>query len=199
MVPSQLLSKNFAVNAKVPLTYPQRCLLPLRQDCLWKIHRGVVRTSTWREDGHEITLGLWGPGDVVGRALSSSEHFRMECLTSVEVSVVSINSSSLVQLTEALLLHIQRMGDFLEVLCAKPPDAALLKMLSWLARKFGYGIEEGHLIDLRLTHEDLGTMIGATRVTITRLLNAFEKQGMISRTHRRLILLQDSACWYYEI
>jgi len=41
-----------------------------RQDVLWKIERGIVRTSTWNEDGTNVILGYWGPGDVVGSALS---------------------------------------------------------------------------------------------------------------------------------
>lgn len=38
--------------------FERRSLLPLRQDCLWKIEAGVVRTFTWLDDGTVITLGL---------------------------------------------------------------------------------------------------------------------------------------------
>jgi CRP-like cAMP-binding protein len=56
------------------------------------------------------------------------------------------------------------------------------------------------MIDLRLTHEDIATIIGSTRVTVTRLLNSFEKQGIIQRMQRRFIVLQDHPLfWHYEI
>jgi CRP-like cAMP-binding protein len=56
------------------------------------------------------------------------------------------------------------------------------------------------LIDLRLTHQDIAEIIGSTRVTVTRLLNAFEKQGIIQRMQRRFIVLHDQPnFWHYEI
>lgn len=34
-------------------------LIPPRQDVLWRIERGAVRTVTWSEQGTLITLGYW--------------------------------------------------------------------------------------------------------------------------------------------
>lgn len=54
----------------------------------------------------------------------------------------------------------------------------------WLAQKFGREVEQGQLIDLRLTHTDIAEVIGGTRVTVTRLLSQFEQDGIINRPRR---------------
>lgn len=179
-------------------TFARRSLLPLRYDALWKIETGVVRTSTLLEDGTSVTLGLWGPGDVVGRVLSKAEPYQIECLTPVEVTLLT--RSSWHKATEAMILHIQRSGELIEILHCRQTEFALLQLLGWLAKRFGQEVEQGQMIDLRLTHEDIATIIGSTRVTVTRLLNSFEKQGIIQRMQRCFIVLHDHPLsWHYEI
>lgn len=40
--------------------FTRREIIPQRNDVLWRIERGAVRTLTWSEDGTFITLGYWG-------------------------------------------------------------------------------------------------------------------------------------------
>lgn len=74
--------------AELKSAFARRSLLPLKQDALWKIETGVVRTLTLLEDGTPITLGLWGSGDVVGKILSKAEPLQIECLTPVEATLL---------------------------------------------------------------------------------------------------------------
>lgn len=179
-------------------TFARRSLLPLRRDSLWLIESGVVRTLTWHEDGTSITLGLWGPGDVVGRVLSKANPYQIECLTPVEASLLP--DSRWHEATEAMILHIQRSGKLMEILHCRQAESSLIRMFAWLAERFGQEVEQGQLIDLRLTHQDIANLIGLTRVTVTRLLNDLEKQGIIQRVQRQFIVLHDQApFWYYEI
>lgn len=179
-------------------TFARCSLLPLRYDSLWKIDTGVVRTLTLLKDGTSVTLGLWGPGDVVGRVLSKADPYQIECLTPVKVTLLP--SSSWHKATEEMILHIQRSGELVEILHCRQTEIALLQILSWLAKRFGQEVEQGQMIDLRLTHEDIATIIGSTRVTVTRLLNVFEKQGIIQRMQRRFIVLHNHPLfWHYEI
>ena len=73
-------------------TFAHRSLLPLRYDSLWKIETGVVRTLAPFKDGTSVTLGLWGPGDVVGRVLSKAGPYQIEYLTPVEVTLLPSSS-----------------------------------------------------------------------------------------------------------
>ena len=178
-------------------TFERRSLLHSSHDYLWQIESGIVRTLTWFENGTASTLGLWGPGDIVGSALSTANPYQIECLTPVEVRVLPKNRWY--QVTEAMILHMQRLEEFLEILHCKPVDAALLRLLTWLAKRFGRNTAQGQLIELRLTHQEMAELLGSTRVTITRLLSDFERRGIIQRHRRFVVLHEQQPFWHYEI
>lgn len=179
-------------------SFARRSLLPLLKDSLWKIETGVVRTLTVQEDGTSIILGLWGPGDVVGRVLSRADPYQIECITPVRATLIP--EHSLHQVTEAMIRHIQRYGELVEILHCRQAESSLLRLFAWLAKRFGQEVEQGQMIDLRLTHQDIADLLGLTRVTVTRLLNEFERQGMIQRKERQFIVLHDQPpFWHYEI
>src|SRR4028119_1403357 len=169
--------------------FARRSLLPLGQDYLWQIETGVVRTLTWLEDGTTITLGLWGVGDVVSRVLSKAEPYQIECLTPVEAIILPLDKWY--QVNGVLIQHIQQFQEFLEILHCRSVETSLLRLLTWLAKRFGRQVEQGQLIELRLTHQEISEIIGSNRVTVTRMLKNFEKQGLISRHQHRYIVVPD--------
>lgn len=174
-------------------TFSRRDLLPLTPDAMWQIVRGAVRTVTWNEEGTPTTLGYWGSGDVVGQPLSRIQPYQIECLTSVEANHIPIHQSH--QLLEAMVGHIQQAEELLNIVRQERMHYRLQQLLVWLAQKFGRRVSSGQLIELRLTHQSLAEAIGTTRVTVTRLLNQFEREGTISRPRRHYIVLQDSSLW----
>lgn len=178
--------------------FNRRALLPLRSNELWQIKSGVLRTFTWGEDGNVIHLGLWGPGDIIGKPLSKANPYNIECMTPVEAQLLPVSLWD--KIIPALIEHNQRLEEFLELRQCKPMDIALLKLLTWLSKRFGRAVAEGQLIDLRLTHQELAEMIGSNRVTVTRMLNNFEKQGLICRGSRSVIVVPETTpIWHYEI
>jgi CRP-like cAMP-binding protein len=190
MTVSPLLTKEYL--------FDRRSFLPLKSDFLWLLETGVVRTLTVLEDGTSITLGLWGSGDVVGRVLSQADPYQIECLTPVKATLLPERRWH--EATDAMILHIQRSGEFMEILHHKQAESSLLRLLAWLANRFGQEVEQGQRIALRLTHQDIADLIGLTRVTVTRLLNDFERQGIIQRKERQFIVLHDRLpFWHYEI
>jgi len=192
---SSSLSNPTTKSAKQHFT--RRSFLPDHQNILWQIEKGFVRTFTYLEDGTTVALGLWGPGDTVGKVLSKMEPYQMECLTQVEVRVLLLEDWDEPQ--EILLTHIQQSQELMVIRSYKKVDTMLIKLLAWLSKRFGSEVEQGRLIDMRLTHEDLAEMIGSTRVTITRILGQFEEEGLIDRLSLHRIVLLEEEIWYYEI
>jgi len=160
--------------------------IPPVPDILWRIERGVVRTVTWSEDNTFSGLGYWGPGDIVGQSLSRLKPYEIECLTSVEMSILP--SELWYQSLDAILLHIQQTEELLSILHQKPISQRLWRFLVWLGQKFGRDVDQGRLIDLQLTHQDLAESINLTRVTVTRLVKNLEEQGMLMRHARRFVI-----------
>jgi CRP-like cAMP-binding protein len=155
---------------------------------------------SWLEDGTIVILGVWGPGDLVGEALTQLEPYQIECLTAVKATLLSNDLWQYnLDTTAALLHHIKQAEEFLLIRSHRRIDAMLLRLLAWLAKKFGKEAEAGQLIDLRLTHQDIAEMLGTTRVTITRVLSQLEQQGMIRRLPLHRIVLKEEELWHYEI
>ncbi|MBD2293720.1 Crp/Fnr family transcriptional regulator [Anabaena sphaerica FACHB-251] len=166
--------------------FTRRSIIPNRNDVLWRIKRGIVRTLTWNEDGTSITLGYWGLGDIVGYPLSKVTPYQIECLTSVEATIIPPHLWH--EDIKALLYHIQQAEELLSILHRKPTSLKLWQFLVWLGEKFGRDLEHGRLIDLNITHQDISEVLNTTRVTVTRLLQKFEEEGKILR-HKRSIVL----------
>lgn len=171
--------------------FGRRDLIPPREDILWKIERGAVRTMTWSEQGTLITLGYWGEGDIVGTPLSRIKPYQIECLTSVETSILP--SELWYQAVDAMLLHIQQSEEILNIVHRKPVALRLWHFLIWLSDKFGRDVDRGRLIDLGITHQELAEVLNTTRVSVTRMLQQFEEEGMLLRSERRLVLRLDSS------
>jgi CRP-like cAMP-binding protein len=172
-------------------------VLPIKRYPLWQIQRGIVRTSTCLEDGTMVILGLWGPDDLVGASLTKVKPYQVECLTQVKAVPLSLADSP--KLTEMLLAHIQQTEELTVIRSYRRIELMLLKLLGWFAQKFGCAAKTGQLIDLRLTHQDLADMLGATRVTITRALGQLEQQGLIERLPLHRIIVREEGIWHYEI
>ena len=166
--------------------FSRRELIPPRQDVLWRIERGAVRTVTWSEQGTLITLGFWGTGDIVGHPLSRVKPYQIECLTSVEMSIIP--SELWYQALDAMLFHIQQAEELLSIVHRKPVSLRLWQFLVWLGQKFGRDVAHGRLIDLGVTHQEMAEVINTTRVSVTRMLQQFEEEGILLRHERQLIL-----------
>ncbi len=172
-------------------SFSSRDWIPARPGFLWRIERGAVRTLTWNPQGTPITLGLWGPGDVVGSPLTRLDPYKIESLTRVELSLVP--SQRWDELFFSLFSHAQQSEELMGIIRCDRVPVRLHQFLIWLAGKFGTRVERGRRIDLRLTHQEIAEFIGTSRVTVTRLIKLFEQEGAIARAGRHLILLEPSA------
>jgi CRP-like cAMP-binding protein len=166
--------------------FSKKELISLKSDILWKIESGFVRTLTWDEDGNIIALGIWGPGDIVGKPLSQIMPYQIECLTVVRAKQLP-NSHH--HLQQAMSIHIQQMEVMLTIAHTKQVAQRLLKLLQWLAFRFGTQVNEGWLLEIGLSHQLLSELTASTRVTITRLLRQFEAEGKIIRLGRQIVLV----------
>jgi CRP-like cAMP-binding protein len=101
--------------------------------------------------------------------------------------------------SEWVLNYLRQVETLMVIRSYRRVDVVLLKLLGWLAKRFGRTVNQGNLIDLRLTHQDLAELVGTTRVTITRTLGQFEEQGLIERLSVHRTLLKEYELWHYEI
>ena len=88
-----------------------------------------------------------------------------------------------------MLSHIQRTQELLRILHSRKIKLRLLRLLKWLADRFGNHLPEGQILDIRLTHQEIADIISTSRVTVTRLLNQFEQENKIGWSHSNCLIL----------
>lgn len=187
LFPASSQTNTPSTSPQVTLQFAARSIVPPKFGYLWQINSGFVRSLTWLEDGTTVVLGIWGTGETVGKPLSQSDVCQIECMTKVEATLLPI--ASLHNYPAVLLEHVGQLEDLMQIRSYKRVDLMVLRFLSWLADRFGKATPQGHMIDLRLTHLDIAEAIGATRVTVTRILNQFEQQGVIKYLPLKRIVL----------
>jgi CRP-like cAMP-binding protein len=163
--------------------------IPLCSDALWRIKTGIVRTLTWDEDGKLIVLGLWSADDIVGSLMSTLDPYQIQCLNDVEIEILP--SILWEEASSAIISHCQQTQQLLNIAHYRTVDVKLKKFLIWLSKKFGKPCDRGIVLDIKLTHQDIADMIGTTRVTMTRTLNQFRSEGLLSWEKQYLTLHQD--------
>lgn len=161
--------------------------IPLKADSVWLLQEGVVKASAWTEEGNSITMGYWGAEDIIVQPLSLVTPYLVKCLTKVQAVSIPVDRAYLI--TDLINRHVKQTEELFYILRSERMYQRLRKMLIWLAQKFGTEIEFGCMIDLRITHQDLAEIIGATRVTVTKLINQLEQEGFLSRPERNTIVL----------
>ena len=163
--------------------------LPLIEDSLWFITSGVVKSYTIEEYDVITTLGFWGVQDVVSQCLSSIEPYFLECLTDVEA--IAIPQPQWSEVSDAIIHHGQQTQQFIYMMRASRVHKRLWLLLQWLGNKFGQKSETGRLISFRLTHQELANTLGTTRITVTKILSRFEREGLIFRPNKRSIVVNN--------
>jgi CRP-like cAMP-binding protein len=171
---------------------------------LFILKRGKVRLYRVA-GGSELTLAVVEEGTLFGEmALSAEEHLHQGYAQAMEPSVVlSMRVDDLKKLilghpevglelarvlSERLRLYEKRLED----ISLKQVPARLASLLLILCQSEGVISSDGSLrIATHYTHDQLGTMIGARRGTVTRALGHLQELGAVE-VHRRRIYLVDT-------
>ena len=169
---------DFVISSSQKKTYKfnRREFIPSDSNSLWQIRSGIVRVCTYDEEGSLISFGLWGNGDFIGNFLPHIIPYQIECLTNVEV--IAIDTSTF-YLDSALISHVKRMGEFLQIIQHKDLKKRLISFLNWLFYRFGQDTQDGKQLNIHLTHDEIADTIGTTRVTVTRLMNQLQQEGFL--------------------
>jgi CRP-like cAMP-binding protein len=160
--------------------------MPTLPHQLWQIDQGFVRTLTWDTEGNVTTLGIWGPGDLVGLPLTQAEPYHIACLGDVKAGLFPHCYPSM----ESMLRHVQQTEALLQIARGRRICDRLRQLLVWLTQRFGYETDQGQVTEVQMTHQEIAETLGTSRVTVTRLLKALEEDGFMRRSRKRYLLMQ---------
>jgi CRP-like cAMP-binding protein len=69
-------------------------------------------------------------------------------------------------------------------------ERRVARALLRLARQTGRRVENGVLLDLPLSRQDLGEMTGTTLYTVSRIMSNWEQKGLIETGRERVVILE---------
>lgn len=156
------------------------------------VSQGRVKVSTHSEDGKELVLGLFGPGEVFGEiALLDGAPRTADAITIDDCKLLVLDrrdfipfllehSDASVRLLEVLSQRLRRTTKLLEDVAFLEGPSRLAKRFVHLADFSGRRVEEGVFVDLPLSQQQLGNMVGMTRESVNKQLRQWRDEGIIS-------------------
>jgi CRP/FNR family transcriptional regulator, cyclic AMP receptor protein len=160
---------------------------------------GRMKTLRFSEEGRVMILDLLDSGDVFGEmslvAIDGGEATFAEALEEVEIETIPrFAMERALRGRPSLALSIARlMGDRrsrlerrLETYVFWKVPARLAHLLLDLAERFGKPAANGTELDIPLSQQDLGSLIGASREIVSLTLSEFRRRGAISSVGRRM-------------
>jgi Crp-like helix-turn-helix domain len=184
--------------------------IPARTGLLYLVHQGFVRlvgeaqiSSTIggsaprrsRLNSEEAFLGFVGPTQPF--EIVAQYPFNIKGFAHVDnTAVIWLYWEDLENWSEiredvmaAFRYQHQRKLLWLSTLGQRRTSDRLLGFLTLLIEEFGQPCEGGYYLPFTLTHAQIGSAIGSTRVTVTRLIGKLRRQGLVRTYGDNLISL----------
>lgn len=170
--------------------------IPLYPDSIWVVCRGIALITTSYESGDEALLGLAGPSMPFGSALSWVDPYDIQALTDLDLirlRLVEIEQTPLLA-QDLFVMMAQRHRQtemLLSLIGQRRVEDRLRNFIQLLGREFGQFDGCQHRLNCRLTHQHLANALGTTRVTVTRLLGQFRREGWLDFDDQRHLVLSN--------
>ncbi|MDJ0844048.1 Crp/Fnr family transcriptional regulator [Crocosphaera sp.] len=192
-------------------TFQKNQIIPTRPGLLYIVNKGAVRLMglaslneenqlTEDETIEEIFLGILGTNKPFEIVENSYSIIRVEA---------HVNQTSVIwlywhELVDSLSIYIKVLELFrrqhqiqlvwTNILAQKRTIDRLMGFLMLLATEEGERTENGHALPYILTHAQIASAIGTTRVNVTRLMGQLRQQGVIEVDKHNRIYWKLNAC-----
>lgn len=165
-------------------------------DVVFVLVRGRVRISQYEIDGVEMPLAIRRPGEVLGDIAVLGGTARTATVSAVDTCDVHAVSGPLFvgfvsrhTLAQLLLRHsfgrLKEAERYRAELAVLPMYQRLCRTLLRLAEPDGEG---GAVVEVGMSQEDLGRMIGAARNTVVGMLARLRDEGVVGTSRQRVVV-----------
>lgn len=165
------------------------------------VRSGVMRTSQFTEDGRELSLALHGKHDLIGLGAAFGETERNDTAMAHEDLVLYAVDRAVFndlmqrrpsvgqRVAAALFARHQRQQARMTELVYKTAHARLASLFLELAAEFGVRDSRGIIVNLKLTHREMATLIGTTRETVSFAVVDMRRDRIIENQGKRVVIL----------
>lgn len=161
---------------------------------------GRVKICSVSPDGKQGILTLIDPGQAFGELALLDSSSRGEYAEATEESVIAVIPAVemrrllaryphlAVGMTKLMGVRRRRTERRLKYLLFHSNRQRLVNLLIELAEDYGKETEEGIELAVKLSHQDLASMIGSTRETVTVTLGELQREGVLIIRRRKIVL-----------
>ncbi|MDR3413869.1 MAG: Crp/Fnr family transcriptional regulator [Formivibrio sp.] len=164
---------------------------------MYAILRGRLKVIRESVDGREATLGILEPGEVFGELAMLDGEPRTATVETLEpCELLALRRNDVIGFLEN---HPKVMRQLILVLCQRlrsadnlVQDTLFLPLPQRLGKTLkSLAVEHGSdgLIDLKFTQQEIGNLVGASRESVNKQLNAWENEGWLVMEEGYLRLL----------
>ena len=167
---------------------------------LYVIKEGKVKISLISPDGQEISLVVFGKGECFGefaildglpRSADAVALEKVECYTlqrSDFHNAIMKNPKIAIQIIEVLTRRLRSTDQMVEDLIFLDVYGRVAKKLLELADTHGTKVDDGMRIDVRLTQQEIASMVGASRESVNKVMGYFTDKNFISTDKHKITL-----------
>jgi CRP-like cAMP-binding protein len=161
--------------------YERDDLIALERDAILEVREGIVAQTVIHADGSEVLLGLCGPGQLLIGHPDDSCCLQLLAHTDTSITIRSWSAAaSQPHFAERLRARLRQMEAWSAMSARHYLDQRVIGILGLLGEQFGRPQDDGLLIDVRITHAQLATAVGATRTTVTRILSELRARHLLT-------------------
>lgn len=170
-------------------------------DAMYIISRGRVKVVMPGDGGREVILNILKAGDFFGEmALVEEAGQRSADVIALEDTKVLVlkrdvfvdhvlkNPKVALNIMAELSRRLRRADELIGDLALLDVGARISRIITELGERDGVDTDEGRLIRERPTQQDIASMIGTSRETVSRMLSDWQRAGLIEMRGRELLL-----------
>jgi CRP-like cAMP-binding protein len=176
-------------------TYPATRVLFRKGDPgsrMMVVRHGRVKACTHSEEGKELMIAMFRPGEVFGEIALLDGADRTADIVAIEdcelltldrrdfIPFLLEHPEAAVTMLEVLARRVRRTTKLLEDVAFYDGPIRLARRLVHLAEVVGVEVEEGVRLDMPLSQQQLGNMVGMTRETINKQLKQWREEALIT-------------------
>lgn len=171
---------------------------------MYIILSGKVKVIKTTGEGKEVILAMHQSGDFFGEVSLINGKTTPASVVAMEDSQVAIISKKefysilfsqhkvLKNLLEILSLRLRTAWDTIKLLTFNNATQRLRMLFFMLSEEHGRETDEGILLDIRFSHQEMADMTGMTRETVTRVIDKWQREGEITILENKVIRLNPS-------